>query len=183
MSRLDLHIEQKIAQRDCIRLAAQWLADARGVIAEFGLGSGRSYSHLREHFPAHDVFCFDRLDKSHPDSRPPASRLYLGEFAEVLADPAVQARFHGQVILLHLDIGSGGPQDAVLPEQVMAAVSPWLRPGAVVLSDLDLTLEPTWCLDPIDLRGRVPHAERYHVYRRRPGAAPGDAPRGQEERR
>jgi len=37
MSRLDSHIRQKIAQRDSINLAAQWLAGAHGVILEFGL--------------------------------------------------------------------------------------------------------------------------------------------------
>ncbi len=166
MSRLDFHIEQKIAQRDSIDLAAVWLAGQLGPIAEFGLGSGRSYSHLRERFPGHPIFCFDRLDKAHPDSHPPASELFLGEFDRLLADPALHARFAGRIILLHLDIGSGGPEDAVLPEWVMRQVYPWLRPGAMVLSDQDLTLEPAWRLTAADVSAKVEYAHRYHVYRR-----------------
>lgn len=168
MSRLDFHIQQKIAQRDSLTLAAKWLVGEAGVVAEFGLGSGRSYSHLREHFPDHEIFCFDRLDKSHPESRPPTSQLYLGEFAQVLADPVLHARFRDRVILLHLDIGSGGPEAAVVPEQILRSVYAWLRPGAVVLSDQELSLEAAWRLRPVDLQGEVDYAECYHAYRRQP---------------
>jgi hypothetical protein len=166
VSRLDSHICQKIAQRDSIDLAARHLAGAEGVIAEFGLGNGRSYSHLLERFPGYPVFCFDRRDGSHPQSRPPADRFIGGEFADVLADPAVQTRFAGQVILLHLDLGSGGPEDEVVPEFVVSRTHGWLRPRAFVLSDQDLTLEPAWRLDRVDTRGEARYAERYHVYRR-----------------
>lgn len=167
MSRLDSHIQQKIAQRDSINLTARWLAGEEGYIVEFGLGNGRSYSHLREQFPGREIFCFDRLDKTHPRSRPPNSHLYLGEFPALLADPALHARFTGRVILAHIDIGCGGPEDEVMPELVMSRIHPWLKPGAVVLSDQDLTLEPTWRLERVDATGQVEHAHRYHVYRRR----------------
>ena len=40
MSQLDVHIEQKIAQRDSIDLAARRLAGRPGWIVEFGLGRG-----------------------------------------------------------------------------------------------------------------------------------------------
>lgn len=169
MSRLDSHIRQKIAQRDSINLAAQWLARDDGLIVEFGLGTGRSYSHLLERFPGREVFGFDRRDIAHPRSRPPVDHFYLGEFADVLADPAVHARFAGRVILLHLDLGSGGPEDEVLPEWVVEQTHPWLRPGAVVLSDQDLTLAAAWRLAPVDTRGQVQHADRYRVYRRHAG--------------
>lgn len=168
MSRLDSHIRQKIAQRDCIDLAARWLAGAQGVILEFGLGTGRSYSHLRERFPLHDIFCFDRLDRAHAGSRPPADHLVLGEFPQVLADPANHTRFAGQVILAHIDIGSGIPEDDVMPELILDRVHGWLRPGALVLSDLDLSLEPAWRLDRVDTTGQVESGAGYYVYRRRP---------------
>ncbi len=168
MSRLDSHIRQKIAQRDSIDLAAQWLAGEPGVILEFGLGTGRSYSHLRERFPRHDIFCFDRLDRAHPGSRPPADHLILGDFPQVLADPANHTRFAGQVILAHIDIGSGIPEDEVMPELILGRVHGWLKPGAFVLSDLDLSLEPAWRLDPVETTGQVEHGAGYYVYRRRP---------------
>lgn len=166
MSRLDSHIRQKVAQRDVINLAARWLEGEDGLIAEFGLATGRSYSHLLERFPRHEVFCFDRRDVTHPRSRPPADHLVLGEFADVLRDPTLHARFAGRVILLHLDLGTGGPEDETEPELVMDATHRWLKPGAVVLSDQDLTLEPAWQLARVDTLGSVQHADRYYVYRR-----------------
>ena len=87
MSRLDSHIQQKIAQRDSIDLAARWLAGRTGLIVEFGLGLGRSYSHLTERFAGREVFCFDRRETVHPSSRPPSGHLILGEFADALANP------------------------------------------------------------------------------------------------
>jgi hypothetical protein len=169
VSRLDSHIRQKIAQRDSLDLAARWLGDAPGVVVEFGLGSGRSYSHLIERFPGREVLCFDRRNVAHPDARPPAECLVLGELADVLEDPGLHARLRGRVILAHLDLGSGGPEDDVVPEFVLSRIHPWLRPHALVLSDQDLTLESGWGMEPVDTRAEVQHAERYFVYRRRPG--------------
>lgn len=167
MSRLDSHIRQKIAQRDSINLAARRLAGAEGVIVEFGLSTGRSYSHLRERFPDREIFCFDRVDETLPESRPSAGHLFLGEFTEVLADPTIHARFAGRVILAHIDIGRGGPEDGVMPEFVVGRIHRWLKPGALVLSDQDLTLEPAWRLERVDTTGQVEHADRYYFYRRR----------------
>jgi len=107
------------------------------------------------------------MNKTHPRSRPPADHLYLGEFAHVLGAPAVHVRFTGRVILAHLDVGSGGPEDDELPELIMDRIHPWLKPRALVLSDLDLTLEPAWRLERVDTTGQVEHADRYYVYRRR----------------
>ena len=169
VSRLDSHIRQKIAQRDAIDLATRWLGDRAGLIVEFGLGTGRSYSHLVERFPGREIFCFDRRDVAHPRSRPPAERFYIGELTAVLADPALHHRFTGRVMLLHLDLGSGGPEDETLPELVLERTHGWLAPAAVVLSDQDLTLDAAWRLEAVDTRGRIEHADRYHVYRRPDG--------------
>ncbi len=168
MSRLDSHIRQKIAQRDSLNLAAARLGDRAGFVVEFGLGLGRSYSHLAELFPGREIFCFDRRLYAPERSRPPADHLCVGEFADVLADPTIHARFSGRVILAHLDVGSGGPEDESLPELVASRIHPWLVPGALVLSDQDLTLEPGWGLSPVDTAGHVVHRDRYHVYLRTP---------------
>jgi hypothetical protein len=166
LSRLDFHIRPKIAQRDSLDLAAAWLGETPGVIVEFGFGAGRSYSHLLARFPGRDVVCFDRADKAHVLFRPPTDRLIVGEFAGVLDDPAIHARFTGRVVLLHVDVGSGGPEDEVVPEFILSRVHPWLRPRAVVVSDQHLTLDPAWDLVPVDTSGRVAYAELFHVYRR-----------------
>lgn len=167
MSRLDSHIRKKIAQRDGINLAARWLAQEDGILVEFGLSTGRSYSHLVERFPGREIFCFDREDETHPDSRPPADHLILGEFSDVLKDPTLEARFVGQVILLHIDIGCGDPEDDWLPEFVMGQIQRWLKPRALILSDQELTLDPAWRLERIDTTGQIQHADRLFVYRRR----------------
>ncbi|HSE95362.1 MAG TPA: class I SAM-dependent methyltransferase, partial [Methylomirabilota bacterium] len=165
-SRLAFHIRQKIAQRDSLDLAATWLGKTPGVIVEFGFGAGRSYSHLVARFPECEVFCFDRADKAHVLLRPPPGHLIVGEFTDVLGDPAIHARFAGRVILLHVDVGSGGPEDEVVPEFILSRVHGWLSPGAAVISDQHLTLDPAWNLVPVDTSGRVAHAELFHVYRR-----------------
>jgi S-adenosylmethionine-dependent methyltransferase len=167
MSRLDSHIRQKIAQRDSINLASRLLAGEEGIIVEFGLSTGRSYSHLRERFPTHEIFCFDRVDITHPRSRPPAGHLFLGEIADVLADPTILARFAGRVILANIDIGRGNLEDGVLPELIMNRIHHWLKPGSLVLSDQDLRLDPAWQLDPVETAAEVQHSDRFFVYRRR----------------
>ena len=74
MSRLDFHIEQKIAQRDSIDLAARELAGHPGWVVEFGLGRGRSYSHLAERFPDREIYAFDReLRRTRAGARPPSA--------------------------------------------------------------------------------------------------------------
>jgi hypothetical protein len=167
MSRLDSHIHQKIAQRDSIDLAARWLRTVPGVVVEFGLGSGRSYAHLRERLPDRQIFCFDRRPLEHPHApRPAAEHLILGELTRTLDEPAIHRRFVGRVALAHLDLGWGGPEDETVPEYVLSRIHPWLVSGAAVLCDQDLTLEPSWRLRPVDTSREVQHAERYFVYRR-----------------
>ncbi len=165
MSQLDLHIEQKIAQRDSIDLAARRLAGRPGWVVEFGLGRGRSYAHLVERFPEHEIHCFDRQHAMDPGGpRPPAARLILGDLAVVLADPTVQARFRGRVILAHLDLAWGDGDDATVHRLVVERTREWLRPGAWVLSDRAVPLEPAWGLAPVPASAEVGYADRYHRY-------------------
>ena len=167
MSRLDSHIRQKIAQRDTLNLAAERLGRRGGDIVEFGLGHGRSYSHLAERFPEHAVYCFDRRDVTPPGWGPPPERLVLGELGEVLGDPAVHARFAGRVILAHMDLASGPDDDARLHHFVVGRVVAWLAPGGWLLSDRALTLDPAWRLEPVDTAVRVQHPDRYYAYEHR----------------
>jgi trans-aconitate methyltransferase len=168
MSQLDLHIEQKIAQRDSIDLAARRLAQRPGWIVEFGLGRGRSYSHLAVRFPDREIYCFDRERANIPGWGPPADRVVYGDIATVLADPAVRARFRGRVILAHLDLAWGPATDARLHRLVLAETHDWLLPGAWVLSDRAVPLEPAWHLTPLVASDEVGYAHRFHRYERRP---------------
>jgi hypothetical protein len=169
MSRLDFHIEQKIAQRDSIDLAARRLRDRPGWVVEFGLGKGRSYSHLAARFPGRAIYCFDREDAPDPGWGPPAASLVLGDLRTVLVDPAIQARFRGQVILAHLDLARADSTDTRLHDWVIDCTREWLRPGAWVLSDRPLRTDAGRGLHPVDAAGEVAYAARFYRYEHRPG--------------
>ena len=168
MSRLDFHIAQKVAQRDAIDRAAERLASVDGVIVEFGLGHGRSYSHLVARFPGREVFCFDRQDATPPGWAPPADHLILGELDEVLRDPGIHARFTGRVALAHLDLARGDSPDARVHHFVVGQTHGWLRPGGAVLSDRPLRLEPSWALESVGAGDESwpPEPPRFYAYRR-----------------
>src|SRR4249920_1999192 len=133
MSQLDFHIEQKIAQRDSIDLAARRLAGRPGWVVEFGLGRGRSYSHLAARFPDREIYCFDREHATNPGWGPPIERVVLGDLAAVLAEPAVEARFRGRVILAHLDLAWGDLPETGLHRVVLDQTRSWLLPGGWIL--------------------------------------------------
>src|SRR5262245_30641558 len=168
MSRLEFHIAQKIAQRDAIDRAAEGVAGLDGVVVEFGLGQGRSYSHLVARFVGREVFCFDRQDVTPPGWAPPADHLYLGEFADVLRDPAVHARFGGRVAVAHLDLARGDSPDSRVHHFVVGQAHGWLRPGGSVLSDRPLRLEPAWGLESLGPAGESwpPDRPRFYAYQR-----------------
>jgi hypothetical protein len=168
MSRLDFHIEQKIAQRDSIDLAARRLAGRPGWVVEFGLGRGRSYSHLAERFPDREIFCFDRELATVPGWGPPPERVVVGELATVLADPAVHARFRNRVILAHLDLAWADSTDTRVHRLVIDRTRDWLRPGAWILSDRAVALESEWGLTPVPASDAVGYAHHFHRYERRP---------------
>ena len=94
----------------------------------------------------------------------------VGDLAAVLADPAVQARFRGRVILAHLDLAWGDSTDTRLHRLVTEQSRDWLLPGAWILSDRAVPLEPAWGLVPILAPDGVGYAHRFHRYERR--AAP-----------
>lgn len=160
MSRLESHIRRLLAQRDCINHVAPLIRDLPGPILELGLGSGRTFDHLRTVFPERDIFVFDRELDSHPASRPDERHFVQGDFRTTL--PNALARMGRQAALAHCDIGS---HDVAASRALAAVVAPLverlLLPGAIVLSDQDMSAAG-WQALPLPesvLEGR------YYIYR------------------
>lgn len=160
MSRLDSAIRRLNAQRDCLERAAELLGDVSGHILELGLGNGRTYDHLRVLFPYRKIFVFDRHVAAHPSCIPEEPYMILGDVLETLR--TAQEWIGDRVALVHNDIGSGDP---IKSGQVSGALAwmlaPLLVPGAVVISDQDLS--PTaWDSIPLP---RCVAPGRYYMWR------------------
>jgi len=139
MSRLDSFIRRLQAQRACLDLAAESVRHRPGPIFELGLGNGRTFDHLRERLPGREIYVFERQVAAHPACVPQPANLFLGDIGETL--PRAVARFRGQVVLVHSDIGSGDEaSNARIAAFLSATLPPALAPGALVLSDQAFTL-------------------------------------------
>ena len=161
MSRLDSFIRRLEAQRACLDHAAGLIAGLDGAVLELGLGNGRTYDHLRELFPARDIYVCERQVAAHPDCVPPPERLMLGDMRETL--PGARARLGAGVALAHLDAGSG---DAAANRALAAALIPLVMPllcaGGVLVSDPPFERAD---LEALPLPDGIATG-RYHLYRR-----------------
>ena len=146
-SRLDHFIRRVKAQRACLNMAAGLIVGMSGPILEFGLGNGRTYDHLRELFPARDIYVFERDVSAHPDCIPDEAHLLRGEFKDTV--PGALARIGAPAALIHGDIGSANAAcDAELVDWLGQALRPLAAPGAVVISDRALG-EEIWPPEPL----------------------------------
>ncbi len=160
MSRLDSAIRRLQAQRACLNQAAALIASVPGVVLELGLGNGRTYDHLREMLPEREIFVLDRQVAAHPDSRPDAAHLLLGDFGETL--PHAVERFAGGVALVHADIGAGDAQiDDATARTVAGHLPALLAPCGVAASDQDVVFRGA---NPLPLPDGVKPG-RYFMYR------------------
>lgn len=159
MSRLDSFIRRLTAQRDILNhLAAAVDLPASGAILEIGLGNGRTYSHLRELFPARRITAFDRALGAHASSVPDTGDLVLGEIAET-----AQAFAGGDAALVHADIGTGyADVDAQTLTWLPGLAAALLGPGGVAISGLPL-VDPQLVALPLP-PGIDP--DRYFLYRK-----------------
>ena len=162
MSRLDSVIRRLEAQRACLNRVAEEIRDLPGPVLELGLGNGRTYDHLRETLPDREIFVFERAVAADPDCVPDAAHLLLGDIHETL--PAAVKRFGPSVALVHSDLGTGDAEvNSRLAAFLAARLPGLLRPGGVVISDQDLSLESAVAL-PLP-EGVSPG--RYFIYRAR----------------
>jgi len=161
MSRLDSFIRRLEAQRRMLDWAAAEIARRPGPVLELGLGNGRTYDHLREILPGHDIHVFERKVSPNPRSMPPAAMLVEGDMAVTL--PEFAARHGRRAVLVHVDVTTGVPErDRMLFAWLPARVAALAAPDALVLSGWQLD-HPA--LITADLPEGVPPG-RYYAYRR-----------------
>jgi hypothetical protein len=159
MSRLDSFIRRLTAQRDILNEIVALVDGTEGPVMEFGLGNGRTYDHLREHFPDRRIIAFDREVRSYSASTPPSEDMITGDIRE-----SGQAFLGVGAALAHADIGTGHDDiDAItltwLP-QLMVGV---LTKGGIAVSGLPLDRAE---LESLPLPPGIKEG-RYFLYRRR----------------
>jgi S-adenosylmethionine-dependent methyltransferase len=161
VSRLDSFIRRLEAQRACLNRAADLVRGLDGIVLELGLGNGRTYDHLRELFPSHDIYVCERRVAAHPDCIPPADRLLLGDLRKTL--PQARAWLEDRVALAHLDAGTGDAAgNKALATELLPLVIPLLCAGGVLASDPAMDCPE---LQSLPLPKGVAEG-RYHLYRR-----------------
>lgn len=160
ISRLERLLFRIDAQHKSLGWAFGEIEGVPGVIFELGLGHGRTYDHMRRHLPGREIFVFDREIDCFADCVPDDAHLVLGQLADTL--PAARVRFGGQAILVNSDVGTyDEAYNVAIAELVSRHLPPLLAPGAIVLSDLPLTLAGMRSL-------RLPpgaHDDRLSIYR------------------
>lgn len=160
MSRLDSVIRRLQAQRACLNQAAALMGTLPGPVLELGLGNGRTFDHLRELFPAREIFVFERDVAAHPDCVPDPDHLLLGDIHTTL--PAAVARFGACAPLIHSDLGTGhAAANSRIAAYLTTQLPKLLCPGGVLVSDQDMAPEGAEILDlPAGIQ-----PGRYFMYR------------------
>lgn len=160
MSRLDSFIRRMCAQRDLLNAMPALLIDRPGMVLEFGLGSGRTFDHLRKLFPQRRIVVFERDLREAFLPEPPPEELVIGDIRDTIA-----AFPDGCAALLHADINTGtATDDAALVAWLAPLASRLLAPGGMVVSSIAL---PHPRLQALPLPATVPDG-RYFLARRLP---------------
>lgn len=160
-SRLEKTLFRLQAQHACLAWAFQAIEGRTGVVAELGLGHGRTYDHLRNLLPEREIFVFDRANDAYPDCQPPEKYLVLGEVKDTV--PAMYDRLGGKVVLANTDLGSfDKASNRAVAAMVSEVLPPLMAPGGIVMSDLELNL-PDY--ERIPLPSAAP-ADAYCLYRK-----------------
>ena len=129
-----------------------------GAIFEFGLGSGRTYDHLREIFPDRRIIVCEAVGQGLPLHRVASENLLLGDIRATTSSWP-----DGCAALVHTDIETGVAEvDAELASWLPGLVGRLLVPGGYAATSSSL-LDPR--LRPCPLPQGVPDG-RYHLLRR-----------------
>ncbi len=146
------------AQRDILNDLAFRMDGIAGTILEFGLGSGRTYDHLLEKFPARRILVFESIVKDLPLQRVPPDNLLIGDIrasTEPLPD--------GCAALIHTDIETGVREhDVELTAWLPKLIARLLVSGGYAVSSSNL-LDPR--LHPCPVPSGI-EDNRYHLLRR-----------------
>lgn len=140
MSRLDVLIKRMSAQRECLNYTIELLKrdGQEGIVVELGLGSGRTYDHLRENLPEREIFVFDYKVECHPNCTPPANMTILGEIQKSL--PSFAEAHSARAAFIHCDIGTKDrDRDRKLYLEITPSLQRLARPGAYIASDRELS--------------------------------------------
>jgi hypothetical protein len=165
LTRLENLLFRLEAQHVCLDWAFREIVARPGIVFEMGLGHGRTYDHLRVHLPERDIYVLDREVDCFEDCIPPNDRLLLGDIHDTLA--ATVTRFHGQVVLAHVDMGSyDHAHNVEMGARLSRSLPPFLAPGAIILSDLPLELSRAQA-QPLPVGARE---ETYFLYRNKSGS-------------
>ncbi|RYC30857.1 hypothetical protein D3273_16865 [Lichenibacterium minor] len=158
MSRLDSFIRRMSAQRDILDALPRRLAGVPGLVMEFGLGSARTYDHLRERFPGRRIVVFESVVVEAVRPRPAPDDFVVGDL------PGTAAAWpDGCAALVHADIETGdAAADAALRDWLPALAARLLAPGGFAVSGAPLP-HPRLVAEP--LPPGVAEG-RYHVLRR-----------------
>jgi hypothetical protein len=161
ISRLEKTLFRLQAQHACLAMLFAAIKDTPGVVAELGLGHGRTFDHLRRHLPTHPIYAFDRANDAYKDCQPEPAFLVLGDIFDTL--PEFARRFPHGVILANSDIGSFERDRNTASAAAMSrALPPAIAPGGYVMSDLPLDLLG---FTPLPLPAGAP-PEAYYLYQR-----------------
>lgn len=159
MSRLTSFLNRLTAQKLLLEQAAQLIDGVPGAIVDLGLGSGRTYDHMRHLFADREIFAFDGSVNAHPACIPRDGHLILGEIARTL--PASYGRFEGPVALIHNDIGTADDlANQIKAEWLTPLIAPIMAKGGVVLTSFAMALPNCVALDPPPQINR----RRYYIY-------------------
>ncbi|CAN1542143.1 Methyltransferase, putative [Rhabdaerophilaceae bacterium] len=150
------------AQLACLAFAFEDISAKAGVVAELGLGMGRTYDHLRWHLGDREIYVFDRVNAALADCQPPPDRLILGEIAATF--PRFVGDFAGRVVLANCDLGSADrASNRAVAEMVSSLVPPAMAAGGLIMADLPIS--PDDC-EPLPLPAGAEDGS-YFLFRKR----------------
>lgn len=115
-----------------------------GLGVEIGLGSGRTYDHLRNYLPDYEIYAFDFKVECHPSCTPPPEYTVLGPAEETFPEWSKQRK--GAASFVHCDIGTTDlVRDKAVYEKMLPHILHVTSQNGLVLSDrmlIDSSLLP-----------------------------------------